>query len=143
MIKFTVHTDLTELQAIRAACTRAPSILLSQVEKDTSPFVPKKTGSLNQRTHIVGDTIIYPGPYARYLYYGKVMVDSITGRGPFYIQEVGYRFRRGTVLKPTSRDLVFDKTAHPNATAFWFEVSKARNLKKWKNILRRAITDGK
>ena len=143
MIKFHVYTDISELEAAKLALDNSQKILLSQVQKDTAPFVPMKTGSLNQRTHIVGDMIIYPGPYARYLYYGKVMVDSVTGKGPFYIPEIGYRFRKGAILKPTGRDLVFDKSAHPLATARWFEVSKARNLKRWLAILQKAVTHGK
>ena len=79
-MRFTVKTDLSELEAVKEATTKANTILLSQVMKDTSPYVPFLTGSLNARTHVVGNTIIYPGPYARYLYYGKVMVDSVTGK---------------------------------------------------------------
>ena len=143
MISFKVETDLTELDAVRTATANADKILLSQVMKDTSPYVPFLTGSLNARTHVVGNTIVYPGPYARYLYYGKAMVDSLTGKGPMKIPEVGYRFRKGAVLMPTDRDLNFTKNYHPKATARWFEVSKARNLRKWEQVLRRAITNAK
>lgn len=143
MISFKVETDLTEIDAVRTATANADKILLSQVMKDTSPYVPFLTGSLNARTHVVGNTIVYPGPYARYLYYGKAMVDSLTGKGPMKIPEVGYRFRKGAVLMPTDRDLNFTKNYHPKATARWFEVSKARNLRKWEQVLRRAITNAK
>jgi len=142
MIRFTVYNDLSEVEAIKNAVTGVQSVLLSQVQKDTTPYVPMKTGSLMQRTHIIVDTIIYPGPYARYLYYGKAMTDPVHG-GPFYIPEVGWRFRRNAVLRPTDRDLVFDKTKHPLATARWFEVSKARNMKKWIAIAQKVVTHGK
>ena len=140
-MRFTVKTDLSELEAVKEATTKANTILLSQVMKDTSPYVPFLTGSLNARTHVVGNTIIYPGPYARYLYYGKVMVDSVTGKGPAKIPDVGYRFRRGATLRPTDRPLTYTKDFHPKATARWFEVSKARNLKKWERVLEEAITN--
>ena len=140
-MRFTVKTDLSELEAVKDATTNANTILLSQVMKDTSPYVPFLTGSLNARTHVVGNTIIYPGPYARYLYYGKVMVDSVTGKGPAKIPEVGYRFRRGATLRPTDRPLTYTKDFHPKATARWFEVAKARNLQKWERVLRGAITN--
>lgn len=140
-MKFTVDTDLTELKAVQRATTKAQTMLASQVMKDTSQFVPFLTGSLNARTHIVGNTIIYPGPYARYLYFGKVMVDSITGRGPMKIPEVGYRFRKGATLRPTSKNLTYTKDFHPKATARWFEVSKARNLERWEEFLEEAITN--
>lgn len=141
MIRFEVKTDLSKLEAVREATTNANTILLSQVMKDTSPYVPFLTGSLNARTHVVGNTIIYPGPYARYLYYGKAMVDSVTGKGPAYIPDVGYRFRRGATLRPTDRPLTYTKDFHPKATARWFEVSKARNLKKWERVVEEAITN--
>ena len=143
MIRFRVDTDLSELDAVSQATSNANTILLSQVMKDTSPYVPFLTGSLNARTHVVGNTIIYPGPYARYLYYGKVMVDSVTGKGPAKIPEVGYRFRRGATLRPTGRNLTYTKDFHAKATARWFEVSKARNLRKWERVLKGAITNAK
>lgn len=142
-MRFTVKTDLSELRAVSEATTNADAILLQQVVKDTSPYVPFLTGSLNTRSRAIGNTIIYPGPYARYLYYGKVMVDSVTGKGPAKIPEVGYRFRKGATLRPTDRNLTYTKDFHPKATARWFEVSKARNLAKWERVLKEAITNAK
>ena len=55
----------------------------------------------------------------RYQYYGKVMVNSATGKGPAYIPNVGYRYRKGTVLRVTDRDLEYDKTKNPDAGPFW------------------------
>lgn len=59
------------------------------------------------------------GPYARYQYYGKVMVNSKTGKGPSLIPGVGYRYRKGTVLKATDRDLKYDTTKNQQAGPFW------------------------
>ena len=94
-------------------------------------------------TKIGSGHIYYNSPYARYLYYGKVMVDSVTGKGPAKIPEVGYRFRKGATLRPTDRNLTYTKDFHPKATARWFEVSKARNLAKWERVLKEAITNAK
>ena len=80
-LKFSVDVsgmDEVKRQLARA-CDRAESVLAQQVMKDTIPFVPALTGSLTQRTRVVGNEVIYPGPYARFLYYGKVMVDPATG----------------------------------------------------------------
>ena len=122
--------------------TQAETILTTQVMKDTRPYVPALTNSLNNRTHIEhGNQIVYPGPYARYLYYGKYMVDSETGRGPVYIKDVGYRYRRGATLVPTDRDLVFTTEVNERAQANWFEASKAQNLEKWKRVLAKAVTN--
>ena len=68
MLTFKVRTDLSEAlaAAIGKAATRAEHIVAVQAAKDTSPYVPFLTGSLDERTRVSGNTIIYPGPYARY-----------------------------------------------------------------------------
>lgn len=148
MLKFSVKAEgFDELQeAIAKACSRAEHALAIQVEKDTSPYVPFLTGSLDQRTRVSGDTIIYPGPYARYLYYGKVMVDSQTGKGPaHYVDKKGneqIRFRKGAVLRATDKNLVFKTSGHAHAQAYWFEASKAENLKKWIRVADKAVKNG-
>ena len=112
------------------SCTRAESIVGQQVIKDTAPFVPALTGSLTIRTRLDGNKIIYPGPYARFLYYGKVMVDPQTGST--------FAPKGGTKVL-TNRDLVFSKTMHPQAQSHWFEASKAQNLDKWIRIAEKAV----
>ena len=139
MIRFDVKYNI-DPNALRQQCTKAEKILTTQVMKDTRPYVPALTMSLNQRTHLEENEIVYPGPYARYLYYGKAMVDSKTGRGPFYIPNVGWRFHRGAKLRPTDKNLVFTKEVHPQATSHWFEVSKSVNLKKWEMIAAKAVS---
>lgn len=112
------------------SCTRAESIVGQQVIKDTEPFVPALTGSLTIRTRLDGNIIIYPGPYARFLYYGKVMVDPQTGST--------FAPKGGTKVL-TNRDLVFSKAMHPQAQSHWFEASKAQNLDKWIRIAEKAV----
>lgn len=139
MIEFRVETNLVDPSILGNACSKVEAVVATQVLKDTSPFVPALTGSLNQRSHVEGNRVIYAGPYARYLYYGKVMVDSKTGKGPAYIPDVGYRFRRGATLVPTDRNLVFTKAMHGQAQSHWFEASKAINMKKWERIAQKAV----
>lgn len=112
------------------SCTRAESIVGQQVIKDTEPFVPALTGSLTIRTRLDGNKIIYPGPYAQFLYYGKVMVDPQTGST--------FAPKGGTKVL-TNRDLVFSKAMHPQAQSHWFEASKAQNLDKWIRIAEKAV----
>lgn len=112
------------------SCTRAESIVGQQVIKDTEPFVPALTGSLTIRTRLDGNKIIYPGPYARFLYYGKVMVDPQTGST--------FAPKGGTKVL-TNRDLVFSKAMRPQAQSHWFEASKAQNLDKWIRIAEKAV----
>lgn len=126
VIKFSVHTDGMDAvrTAIAKACTRAEHVLAEQMEKDTQPFAP------TQRTRVVGNAIIYPGPYARFLYYGKVMVDPNTGST--------YAPKGGTKVV-TDRNLVFNHTAHPQVQAHWCEASKAQNLDKWLRVAEKAV----
>lgn len=150
MSYLTVKVDMRDWglsTKLASAADRAEHILAIQAAKDTEPYVPFLTGSLKNRTQVKGNKIIYPGPYARYLYYGKVMVNAETGKGPaHFIDKNGnevVRFPKGSKLRATDRNLVFTTTFHPNAQAFWFEASKAENLDRWKQIAARALKNGK
>lgn len=88
--------------------------LANEVLKDTDPYVPASNGVLSGTAHTIGNIVIYNQPYARYLYYGKVMA------GPKY----GPKYA-------TDKDLVYTKSVHANAQSHWFEASKAQNMKKW------------
>lgn len=131
-MKFTVDTNVDSVigAAIKHKVDRAGHVVALQVQKDTSPYVPFRTGSLDQRTRVIGNSVVYPGPYARFLYYGKVMVDPNTGST--WAPEGGTKV-------VTDRDLVFTTDFHPQAQAFWFEASKAQNLDKWLQVAAKAV----
>lgn len=132
--KFTVHFDDSLVKAkVNSASARAEHVVAQQVAKDTSPYVPFRTGSLDQRTLVRGSQVIYPGPYARYLYYGKVMVDPNTGSA--------YAPKGGSKVV-TDKNLVFTKDFHPQAQDHWFEASKAQNLDKWLVTAEKAVKNG-
>lgn len=132
MLKFTVHTSGLSVipERLKAASEKAEHTVAIQVQKDTSPYVPALTGSLDQRTRVVGSEVIYPGPYARYLYHGKVMVDPETGST--------YAPKGGTKVV-TDKNLVFNKAMHSQAQAYWFEASKAENMDKWLRVADKAV----
>lgn len=132
MLKFSVHTSgLSAIpDRLRTASEKAEHTVAIQVQKDTSPYVPALTGSLDQRTRVDGSEVIYPGPYARYLYHGKVMVDPETGSA--------YAQKGGTKVV-TDKDLVFNKAMHSQAQAYWFEASKAENMDKWLRVADKAV----
>lgn len=132
MLKFSVHTSGLSVipERLKAASEKAEHTVAIQVQKDTSPYVPFLTGSLDQRTRVDGSEVIYPGPYARYLYHGKVMVDPETGSA--------YAPKGGTKVV-TDKDLVFSKAMHSQAQAYWFEASKAENLDKWMRVADKAV----
>lgn len=132
MLKFTVRTE--GLEAIKdklaEGCTKAEHTVALQVRKDTSPYVPALTGSLDKRTRVDGAEVIYPGPYARYLYFGKLMVDPETGSS---------YARKGTTKVLTDKNLIFNKETHAQAQSHWFEASKAQNLEKWVRVAEKAV----
>lgn len=131
------------MKKLEQAGPRAAHALANQIAKDTEDFVPALTESLSNRTRVVENKIIYPGPYARYLYNGKVMVDAETGKGPMRIvskdgSEV-IRFRKGATLKPTERPLKIQQSVHKHATDHWFEASSAKNMDKWEEVSERLV----
>lgn len=132
MLKFSVHTSGLSVipERLKAASEKAEHTVAIQVQKDTSPYVPFLTGSLDQRTRVDGSEVIYPGPYARYLYHGKVMVDPETGSA--------YAQKGGTKVV-TDKNLVFNKAMHSQAQAYWFEASKAENMDKWLRVADKAV----
>ena len=131
MLKFTVHTDLSRIgPMLRNASDKAQTAVAIQAQKDTSPYVPALTGSLDQRTRVEENQIIYPGPYARYLYYGKLMVDPTTGSS--YAP-------KGATKVLTDKNLVFNKAMHSQAQDHWFEASKAENMGKWLRVAGKAV----
>lgn len=91
----------------------------NQVLADCKPYMPLRTGSQQQRSYTTPDgrQVVFPGPYARFLYMGKVMVDPDTG-SPFA--------RKGAVKIVTDRDLQFQA-----GTARWFDVARAEHGEAW------------
>ena len=135
MLKFSVKTDgFDELQEeIARACTKAEHIVAVQVKKDTSPYVPWLNGMLDRKTDVIGNAVIYDTPYARFLYYGKVMVDPETGST--------YAPKGGTKVL-TDKNLVFTTSGHAQAQSHWFEASKAENIDKWVRVADKAVKNG-
>lgn len=124
MIEFNVRTDGIEKIAYRLheRASNAEVWLANEILKDTRPYVPALTESLSNRAHVEGTTVVYPGPYARYLYYGKVMKGP--PQGPKYAID---------------KSLVYTKAVHPQAQSYWFEASKAQNMKKWEQGVKKII----
>lgn len=95
-------------------------------------YVPWLTGTLGKSAYSATDVgsgkVVYPGPYARYLYYGKVMTPNI----PVFEDDTGVPTRffspPGRKKHLTDRDLTYKTDVNPLAGAFWFERMKADHL---------------
>lgn len=99
------------------------SVIDNEVIKHMAPYTPMITGALQHSatmgTVIGSGKIIYNHPGARYLYYGKLMVSSITGSA--YAS-------KGEKKVLTDKDLNYTLAQHPQAGKLWFERMKADKL---------------
>lgn len=128
-----VHVTL-DLRGYAERHKEAQQWLGDRVLEDCRACMPHLTGDLQQRSHTEdnGRKVIFPGPTAGYLYRGKVMVDSVTGKGPRKIPtgpgEYILRFRKGAKLVPTTRNLNY---SNPQAVPEWFEHAKRQYKQFW------------
>lgn len=92
-----------------------------RVLEDCKAYMPHLTGNLQQRSHTEngGKQVIFSGPYGRFQYGGKVMVDPVTG-SPWA--------RKGAKKVLTDRPL---KYSSPQATDHWFDTAKAQHGEYW------------
>lgn len=92
-------------------------------------YTPWQTGTLAKSAYtatVVGSgRVVYPGPYARYLYYGEVYGPNI----PVFDDDSGVPTRYfsppNQKKHPTGRPLQYNKDINPLAGSFWFERMKA------------------
>lgn len=86
-------------------------------------YMPKDTG-LFIKTMIVQTTIDRPyiicdTPFAKYLFYGKVMRPIQPGYGPSKTDQGEWRYRKGAQLKPIDKPLTYDTTKNAKAGPRW------------------------
>ena len=126
MSKGHVTVEMKPVQAIlkRLGLSRDGGVqmfLTNTVNLHLTKYMPRQTGALATKLKFVKSPteIEILGPYACYQYYGKVMVNAETGKGPANIPGVGLRYKEGTVLKETSRDLQYDLSKNALAGPYW------------------------
>lgn len=125
MIRFRVINNF-DPRLLDIPCSRAEKWLANEVLKTTVPYVPALTGTLSKSAIAIGKSVIYPGPYARYLYHGKAM------KGPYY----GPKY-------VTDKNLVYTKSMHKKAQSHWLEASKEQNLEEWMKGVKKIIAKRK
>ena len=95
-------------------------------------YVPWETGSLGKSAYgatVIGSgMVVYPGPYAHYMYYGEVYGPNI----PVFEDDSGVPTRWFSPPRrkksPTGRNLTYATDVNPLAGSFWFERMKADHL---------------
>ncbi len=85
---------------------RVQKIFTSECARHMDPYVPMQSGILKNTRDIEDDGITYRGPYARNMYYGKVMVDPVTKAAGFLTEE-GWRSRKGVRKIVSNREYVY------------------------------------
>lgn len=78
--------------------------------KQMEDYVPAKTTMLYRQAEITDKGIRFFSPYARFQYYGKLMISPTTGSSWAL---------RGEKKTLTDINLKYSKEVHPLATSFW------------------------
>ena len=100
-----VNTILTRLGVDKTGDVQMQTTRI--INQRITRYMPYRSGALSTKLKYIKSPteIEVLGPYARYQYYGKVMVNAKTGKGPALIPGVGFRYKEGTILKATDRNL--------------------------------------
>ena len=115
-------------------------LLDNMVMTSMEPYMPKRTGTFINVTKSMSSAIAGSGtviaaapPFGRFLYEGKVMVDPETN-SPWA--------KKGAKKVVTDKDLVYDKSAHPDVTDHWFDTAKKNHLDEWLKDVKKTAGGG-
>lgn len=83
------------------------------------PIIPFKTGMLKQSAYIAdgGEIIVWEQPYARYQYYGMLMVDPKTKKAAMFSPDYGFWSRPGVTKELTDKPLTYNGQGESH----WFD----------------------
>ena len=85
-------------------------------------YMPFRTGVLATKSKYIKSPteIEVLSPYARYMYYGEVMVDPVTRAAGFKDKDGQWKSRKDVPKVRSGRPIEYDRTTkHPNAGPFW------------------------
>lgn len=109
-----------------------------QVMNDMVPYMPHRDGTFVNLTRMrsaalqgTGKVVAGAPPQGRFLYEGKVMIDSVTG-SPWA--------RKGAKKVVTERPLTY---SNPKATPHWFDTAKEAHGKAWVKGVKQIAGGGK
>lgn len=132
-----IHIDVS-LSRFEKQFQDAQYWLDGQVMNDMVPYMPHRDGTFVNLTRLQSSSIQGTGrvvagapPTGRFLYYGKVMVDPVTGSS---------WARKGAKKVVTDRPLTY---SNPKATPKWFDTAKENHGKSWIKGVKRIAGGGK
>lgn len=93
--------------------------MAKEVLTQCDPLIPFNTGMLKQSAWITngGEEIVWEQPYARYQYYGMLMVDPKTKKAAMFSEDYGFWSRPGVTKELTNTPLKY----HGQGGSHWFE----------------------
>ena len=100
----------------------AQKFLANEVLRLSDEYVPMNTGVLKNSAFVspMGDAVVYPQPYAHYLYEGVLYVDPITKKGAFHDPVTGRFWSRPLTQKERS-DTPLHYAGEPKRGKKWVE----------------------
>lgn len=108
----TYKVDMTDAEQILNKLGLLPGgtiqkYLTNEIVRISDPYVPFDNGPLKNQVYqsIDGTWFEYLMPYARYHWYGKLMVDPVTKKGAFFNPDYGFWSRPGTTKELTNKDM--------------------------------------
>lgn len=118
---YTVDASALDSLDFERVKPQAQKFFSDRLLAESGPYTPYDSGVLKSSGRVVddGNAIEYETPYARYQYYGKLMVDPITGKGAFFSKDYGFWSRPMAQKKLTDRDLKYQGA--PTRGSHWVE----------------------
>lgn len=118
---YTVDASALDSLDFERVKPQAQKFFSDRLLAESDPYIPYDSGILKSSGRVVddGNAIEYETPYARYQYYGKLMVDPITGKGAFFSKDYGFWSRPMAQKKLTDRDLKYQGA--PTRGSHWVE----------------------
>ena len=128
-VKVNIDTNKINKQ-YKAKQQNAMRMLKSEIAKDTEPYVPMRDSRLRRSTSLRTNTpkLIWSTPYARFIYYGKLMVGRITRRA---------WAKKGETKVTTNKNLTYSQ---PGTGPNWFDRAKKQKLQKWLKVAKKVFT---
>lgn len=111
-----------DVNRLKDRFARAQKAFVRKANEDVKQYVPHDTGALESSAQIIDDNKIrWDKPYAKYMWYGKLMVAP---NGSSWA-------RRGETKRLTNIDLNYNTSINSKAGPYWFERAKKDNMSSW------------
>ena len=121
----------------------------SRIVFDNSvPYMPALTGNFIHRSMAVSEPLfahgelVYPGPFAHYLWEGILYVDPETGKAAYFSENYGFWSRPGVAKVPTDMPLEYTTNLNEAAGARWTERAAADLMPKWEAEMQEYVDRG-